>query len=381
MVCLTPTSPIIQLYNSEINEWEPDREIGTPTILLPSCEASASDGSFQNGSVNRILSNIKWTVNNVDIATLPEWNGKYSIDDTQNSPTRGAITIKKNILPSERIVLKFNGVITDTRLGINVEFSAEESLSTHDKSEDGYTVSLGSDTIFVYNPFKDRLLEYDYKVGNGLIAPSTAARNACLDANSYEQTIPITVFKGGKKMDSGYNYQILKIDSAGNIGALPNTNIINGPISSGGIKFDLRFIEKGDYYLKITVGGKEKTGIQFSINRSYPAISTEPVSGSDIPANAREMYNKIIITYDGAKIEYPQTVVDIDWYTDTESKKAVWHNQGDIGIINLEKSGIGNAENDSWMDIYQTISQKGIYYLAGYGSNTYTDGGNTLIFR
>ena len=54
-------------------------------------------------------------------------------------------------------------------------------LTTVDKSEDTYGLSIGDSQIIQYNPFLDKLLLYDYKVANNLISASTANRNAALD--------------------------------------------------------------------------------------------------------------------------------------------------------------------------------------------------------
>ena len=43
MVLLTPNSPLVQVCNTLINQYEPDRTL-TPTVVLPQVVANASDG-------------------------------------------------------------------------------------------------------------------------------------------------------------------------------------------------------------------------------------------------------------------------------------------------------------------------------------------------
>ena len=71
--------------------------------------------------------------------------------------------------------LYFEGLIADTRLGVNIPVKTDSiMLTTVDKSEDTYGLSIGDSQIIQYNPFLDKLLLYDYKVANNLISASTA---------------------------------------------------------------------------------------------------------------------------------------------------------------------------------------------------------------
>ncbi len=86
-------------------------------------------------------------------------------------------------------------------------------MTTVDKSEDTYGLSIGDSQIIQYNPFLDKLLLYDYKVANNLISASTANRNAALDENSYERTIPLMVTKGVNKITTGYTIELYQVNS------------------------------------------------------------------------------------------------------------------------------------------------------------------------
>lgn len=368
LVTLTPNSPTTQVYNSEINEWEPDRESGTWTVICPVMNVTDKENTFRNGRVNDLLGSILWTVNGVDITTLAAWENKYAINNTPGEE-RGSITIKKNILPSDRTILRFKGSIADTRLGINVWFEDEVILSTHDKSEDSYTISISEDTIMKYNPLKDRLLEYDYKVAHGIIAENAQVRADCIDINSYLRTVHFNVFKGKTKLTSLAGYQISLFQNyskPANYVALfsadQDPSFVSIDTTAFTITFDLRLLTKMDYLLKLLIGGKEKASVQFSLNRVYPKIKGEVALGSDINPGTAYVYNKALVSMDGKKLAYPSAACKIVWATEVydaaTGTKTVTHNEGEQTVISLQKAGIGDTDLDGWMNIYFTLTQK-----------------------
>ena len=173
---MTPNSPANQVYNPVANEYDPDRGV-TPLVILPEVIANAADGSWDMPYVNSLLAEMNWFVNGKNLSAISSWNGKYSIDTVGD--TRGAITISRNVAPGESFELHFEGVIADTRLGVNIPVKTDSiMLTTVDKSEDTYGLSIGDSQIIQYNPFLDKLLLYDYKVANKLISASTANKNA-----------------------------------------------------------------------------------------------------------------------------------------------------------------------------------------------------------
>lgn len=208
---MTPNSPANQVYNPVANEYDPDRGV-TPLVILPEVIANAADGSWDMPYVNSLLAEMNWFANGENISAISSWNGKYSIDTVGD--TRGAITISRNVAPGESFELYFEGLIADTRLGVNIPVKTDSiMLTTVDKSEDTYGLSIGDSQIIQYNPFLDKLLLYDYKVANNLISASTANRNAALDENSYERTIPLMVTKGVNKITTGYTIELYQVNS------------------------------------------------------------------------------------------------------------------------------------------------------------------------
>lgn len=138
-------------------------------------------------------------------------------------------------------------------------------LTTVDKSEDTYGLSIGDSQIIQYNPFLDKLLLYDYKVANNLISASTANRNAALDENSYERTIPLMVTKGVNKITTGYTIELYQVNSISSQTMLTTANHEIVALSLTSLTMDLRLVEKGGL---LAVGeGRWKGGCKTAILR------------------------------------------------------------------------------------------------------------------
>ena len=375
----TPNSPASQVYNSEAGEYEPDRSV-TPLVILPEVIANCADGSWNTPYANELLSEMKWYINGKEASTVTSWNGKYSIDTVGSN--RGAIVINRNVSPGESFELHFEGIVADSRLGANIPVKTDTiTLSTVDKSEDEYNLSIGDDQIIRYNPFEDALLLYDYKVANGLIASSTSARNAAWNQNAYERSISVSVHKGDKLITSGYTLNLYSIGSNGALTQMTTAKHEITTLTLTKVTMDLRLIEKGDYLLIVSVGGKEKARKQFSINRVYPKFDIEPMSGVSINPGEKTHYNKAMVHYNGNIVPIPAPILKMVWFTDTENSTGLQHNEGTETVITLSRTGIGNTYLDDWLDIYVEAEQKPTFKIMTDASGSeYTDkNGNVYI--
>lgn len=382
LICSTPNSPVMQVYNALNGEWEPDRSV-SPTAIFPVVNAAATDGSWTNGQANNLLANMVWKVDGVDISTIPAWVGKYSIETSGNN--RGQLTITRNLYPSEHFTLSFEAVIPDNRFGINVPVKADGiSLSTSDKSVDDYSLSISEDQIIKYNPFKDRLLIYEYKVAKGLVAYSDAERLAAIDHNAYERSINVTVNKGPSIITSGFSLKLYKI-SGSTLTEVGTSDYEIISLTSSLVKLDLRLIEKADYMLKVFVLSKEMAHKQFSVSRAYPKIIGDVASGSSINPGETSHCNKALISCDGDIVRYPEAILSIIWKTETydatNGTKMVVHNEGEQALINLNNAGVGDTELDDWMNIFFSATQKGAMNIATdeNGNTLINESGNILI--
>lgn len=383
-VLLTPNSPLVQVYNGFTDEHDPDREL-TPTVILPQVVAAAADQSWKEPYSNRFLADMVWYANGKNIATLSEWTGKYSIDQTETS-LRGALTIKKNLMPGEQIALHFEGVLVDNRLGTRIPIATEPvTLSTSDKSQNMYSVGIGDDQIIQYDSFKDKLFLHEYKVAQGLITDSSAAKTAATDENSYLREIPVTVYMGNEPMASGYSIKLFRITgtSTPQLTELTAGNDELVALSATKITLDLRLIQKENYLIKAIAENREVAQIQFSVSRLNPSFSVRYKNGTAINPGDTQRYNEVMVDTDGNIVECPGSIIKFDWYTDTEAKTGVQHNEGDVTIFLLSKTGIGNSYNDSWLSTYVTAEPKEAHKIATDASgNIYTDAkGNPYIFN
>lgn len=377
MKLLTPNSPTNQVYNAALGEYEADREI-SPTVIYPLALASCKDGSWQYPIVNSLLVNMIWMANKVDISTLPEWSGKYTIE--QEGERRGTIVISRNVPTSQKLELSFSAIFADNRTGNNIPVHADGiALTTSDKSEDSYSLSIGCEENIKYNPFLDKLLMYEYKVANNIIIGSDSLRNSCIDNNAYLRTIPVTVYKGGKVVTSGYAISLNKLVD----NTLVPVSVADGIVSfvDGKVVLDMRIAHKADYVIVVTENGKEATRKQFSLDRERYDFSLEPVSMSSINPNETVLINKAIVHYNGSLVEYPEVILDILWKTNTYSMSKDW-NYGQYTRINVCDTGIGNTYADSYIDLTVAAEQKDAFtYATDISGMEYTDttGDNYII--
>lgn len=388
-VCVTPNSPVTQVYNSLLNEYEPDRTL-TPAIILPSVVANATDGSWAQPYSNQYLADVKWYANGVDISTITDWQGKYEIEATGSQ--KGKLTIKKNILPEERVSMVFKAKLVDSRTGLNYPIETDPVvLTTVTKSKADYSVSIGDTQTILYDVFKDKLAEYEYKVAHGLISSSaTAKAEAEADVNSYLRDIPVTVYMGGTPVSEGFSVKYYRVNSNLTLTLLNNTDddeVIDADNTH--ITLDLRLVTKKDYVARVIVDSRTVAQIQFSVNRVYRKYTVRTTNGTAISASDTERADEAMVDCDGNIVECPEVMLKMVWKTDTAALTGKTHNEGQKTLFQLSSTGIGNDYTNDWLDTYIESEQKEAYCVAAEtqtinGQSTevvWTDGGEDLIFN
>lgn len=384
MECLTPLSPALQVYNSAIDEYEPDRSL-TPSQFWPMIMANANDGSWHNQYANSILTQMKWYVDGVDITTLQDWTNLYEIDNTAGN-YRGAITIKRNVLPTQTFSLHFEGVLTDPRLGTQITVKSDEIiLSTEDSSEDAYSLSIGDDQIIQYNPFKDKLHLYNYKVAHGLITATSAAEAAATDENAYLRQIPVTMFKAEVAMQSGYTIKLFRVNGPNSFTELSAGSDEVVAITPTAITLDLRLVTKSDYLIKAIITDSDRIApqLQFSVNRVYQDYNCRPTNGTGINPGDIQRFDTAMCDSDGNVVECPANIIKIVWKTDSATITGQVHNEGQSTLFTIAKTGIGNRYDDDWLDIYVETEIKPMHkYAVDENGDFFTDeNGNKFIFN
>lgn len=380
LACSTAFSPVTQVFRAASSEYEPDRSI-TPTLLQPTVIAAADDGSWPTPNSNAMLANMQWFANGVDITTLNDWNGLYTIDTV--GATRGGLTIFRNLTPAERLSMHFEADLVDNRLGVTHHIKTDAIvLSTIDQSADAYGISIGESKSIYYNPFLDKLHLYEYKVATGKIQESTAARNAALDENAYLRTIPVTLFKGANVVSTGYTLKLYRIVNQNTFTELIDADEVV-TIAPAGITLDLRLIEKDNYLIKAFIGNAEVARVQFSVSRQYQPFSCSPTNEAAITPDQTMRYDVAQVDSEGKAVECPECIVSIVWYTDTAAKTNVRHNEGGSTAFELEKTGIGNTYLDDWLETHVDAIQKEAMKVAidEDGDELTDENGDTLIFN
>lgn len=386
LVCTTPLSPVTQVYNSALGEYEPDRAL-TPTVIHPDVTAHAKDGSWKTPQANASLADMVWKVNGVDITTLQEWQNQYEIDLVGS--TRGDIIIRKNLQPGSYLELTFEASLADSRLGVNIPVKCDAIvLSTVDKSEDDYSMSIGDDQIIQYDPFKDKLHVYEYKTSHGLATASAAEQAAATDENSYLRTIPVHLYKGASSVAStGFTLRLFQITGVTG-GSAQLTELTTSAdeveeISQTGITIDLRLIEKRDYLIRAYVENVAVAEKQFSVNRVYPKFTVRPTNGTGIAPGDTERYDVAMVDCNGNTVDCPECIVKIIWKTDSATLTAVEHGEGREIVFQLANTGIGETYTDDWLDVYCEGDQKPCHSVATNedGDELTDENGDIFIFN
>ena len=381
VVCITPNSPTTQVVNLFNNQYEPDRTLN-PTVILPQVVANASDGSWPEPHSNQYLANVKWFADEVDITTVTAWSGKYEIGT--NGSLKGALTIKRNILPGESISLRFEAVLVDPRLGVNYPIKTDPIvLSSTVKTPDQYTVGIGDSQIIRYDVFKDLLSVYDYKVAHGLISASTAAQNAATDENAYIRKIPVTVFRAESPVTSGFTLKYFRVNSDLTTTALTATDDEVIALTNSYITLDLRLITKSDYLVQVEVDAHVVAQMQFSVNRVYQAFSVRPTNGTAISPTDIERADSAMVDCDGNIVDCPEVMIRMIWKTDSKTLTGKVHNEGQKTVFQLASTGIGDNYTNDWLDVYVEADQKVAHCVAiDETGDTLTDEtGVELIFN
>lgn len=376
IACDTAYSPLMQVYNGSNGEFEPNRML-SPTIIRPIITAYASDGSWLTPQANSYLAEMVWYVNGTDITKISAWSGFYQIDTVGS--TRGTISILKNIMPNSEVSLHFEAKLVDSRLGVTLPIKTDAIvLSTVDKAEDTYGMTIGESKNIRYNPLQDLLDLHDYKVAHGISSSSSGA----YDGNEYLRTIPVEMFKGEKKLTSGYTVKLYRVNNVNSITEVTSSDYEVVSVSPTSIVIDLRLIEKADYMIKGYVGGIEMAKCQFAIKRMRPSFKCSPTNESSILPAQVERYDQLQVESDGRNIPYPGRALKIVWFTDSAIKTGVQHNEGGTTLFSVRKTGVGNDYTNDWVDVYVEASHKDAHCVATDGTDILTDeSGNILIFN
>jgi hypothetical protein len=325
-----------QVFKAVELEHEPDRSL-INTIITPVVVIHDKDGVFAEGNANRKLTTMKWYVNGVDVTTLNDYTNGIYIIDTSDTISRGALTVKKNVVSSSPIKLTFKAVIADTRnAGTNINIALENiMLTTEDVSADKYTLEIDHPVDNTYNPIG--LSEFNYAVGANVYL------GADLLASITGLTFALYYMVGtGKYLCTTSNSpEVLEI-------------------TGSTVHFDLRLISRRTYFLQLKKDGIEQASVQFSIARKYPPYALDMMTFGDLRKGQSVIPAKAIVHAGKTLIVDPGLYFAITWHTVSTVKGDVTHNMGSVAEIPTDISGVDFGA----VDIYYDLDEKAAHQVA-----------------
>ena len=364
LVCLTPQSPMAQVFNTTLSpiEYEPDRS-DTPTLILPEVRAIDLDNVFQHGAVNQYLTldSLEWTVDGKSINSVWTEGVDYEIIKTEDD-TRGALKVFKNLGANEKAVLHFKGKFFDWRTGIILDVeSGDEALICTDKGENIMQCHIDKPVI-EYDPLFDDLLLYDYKKAREISV--YGSRADYINGKSFEQTINVVLTDGTTEcatLPDGISMKLVKLGSDTALVANSEENPEVMEISYPNIKFDMRLIDKADYEVQFLKGSTMVCRATIGLHTSctMPVLGQGAI-GSDIAASQKEYFNSVLLNLADRQVEYPELYYLIQWFTqakynDNGTWKYATQKTWQRGV-NMEAAvadlGIGLTQNNSFFDFW-----------------------------
>ena len=360
IACDTPASPLVQVSNALLNEYEPDRSI-TPCVIRPFVIIKDKDGIFPEGNANAMLSpeSMKWMLNGVDIKDIPEFAGKYTILTTDNE-LRGSLRLTRNIPVTEKYNITFEAKLEDWRRGkIETVQSNELSMYSSDLGEDLFRINVAT-PIVVYNPINDNLFLYDWMLANNLIEAGN--RQAYNDSHSFERKVSLLINSGENTLGILPAGLSIELKEKGGSTVTPESNPEVVSVGYPEIEFDLRLIEKKEYEVVLLRGGKELSKSSFSIRReNYPIHECMPMFGSDISPHQEMYYNRAIVNLKDRSLTYPELYYRMQWFTEAniyDKTLSRWisagekkHNLGSRLEIALSETGVGVTKNNNYFSV------------------------------
>lgn len=144
--------PDTQNYNSDTQEYTPDYTL-TPLIIQPNVSILDKDEVLPAGSVNHLLTNIRWYENINGTSTLIDVdNANYEL--TTGGELAGRIKINRNADPRIPITLEFYAEFIDTRTNQVMIIRGTYLISCR-SSADLIRVELDAADQIIFNPLSD----------------------------------------------------------------------------------------------------------------------------------------------------------------------------------------------------------------------------------
>ena len=377
-----PNSPAAQEYNAYDDTYTPNHN-NYPVVIRPEVMAMDANGLGFPQHVNGLLSissgDLTWYLTDKAIGTVwtaretQQGEGDFWIDLGAHND-RGTIWIYKNLTADTVLDLYFVGKFVDWRTGQVIEIQSDHiQLSCTTKAGEQMQIIVSKER-FVYDPFYDNKLLYDYLNARGVSGISSLLTTAV--GKQYPIDVKMTAQHGQTGINTladltanGMSVQIKR--RGGSTVLTPGSDSAPELVAFAfpTITFDARQIEHNEYTVELIRENEVVSTADIVIIRktTMPNINlTRPKRGVDIP-HGEEFYENeaFVLAPDGQQIPYPEACFLITWYTQLWKKSTqtptydtakTWQ-LGDTMQASVKGIGLLNNVNDVTFDVYFDVAE------------------------
>lgn len=293
-----------QVYNSYIGQYIPDYTI-VPLILMPLVSIIDADHILPDGKVNGSLTNITWTeVIGTTSTVITNDSADYAVETS--GAYAGRLRVMKNFAPGTTATLKFTADYVDSRTNQVHKIMKSYLVACNASSKSVPVLSLDTADGHLYNPLRDP---------DTLIVTASLHVNGGLCPAAY-RTFVWDISRDGKSFEtvgsSDLHYFIKVSDDTTQ--CTINQSLMGSKLI---LRCRAKYSEDGDpASVTLTDGCPEKI---VTLTRRIPALQTEIVAASNIPAGASEMqYDLLVSDANGVISDYQGVFLPV-WYGDAQN--------------------------------------------------------------
>lgn len=385
-------SPLQQVFDGK--SFNPNR-LTTPCPVIPKLELKAVDNGKTTTVGNSDMGSMTWFVDGEDIKNVNGFKSAYEISDGSTPVDdiiypRGTLILRYNVAAGEHHSLSFMCSVADPRTKKSISLKSNTlNLSTFDKSEDNYALSVEGGPSVLYNPWNDgySLLLYKQSHGEAIAEADLATAKAL--PTSFVKSWTFKLNRGTKALTAGTDYTmkyyIFWDGSYKQIGSGISADIT--PVTSysnSGITIDMRLMENCQLMARAVVDGTivgEKT---FGAARRHPKFTADYFNRTAINEGDKRRYDKLLVHSDSQFIESFSRLLRTIWHVvraNDNQDKIVGYGD-DVNYLLWEDAGMDTTK-DGEIKEYAEVEERPAHSIAtDKDGNIYTDkDGNILIFH
>lgn len=329
-ITVSGSVPDVQSYDADTGIYTPDYTL-TPLTLQPSVAIIDKDGILQAGNVNAKLANVRWyqTVGGTRTQITTD-NTDFSI--TQSGDNSGMIQVKKNVEPASPLTLEFYAEYVDSRTGQIYVVRMTHLVRCTNATVYVPILTLDAADQTLYNPLRDT---------------DTQVITASLRRGPSECPSALRLFVWESLDDDGnwdtigdgtYDY-CMSVSSDGTQLTVDRTLIGDELHVRCRAKYD---IGGNPSSIDLTSSSPVATA---TIKRRIPAIETQIVIPSNIPADVNIISPKVIIKDTAGTIDNPEKELLILWYIAMDTINTPSYTQVSHGVSPEIHTDLIDAQN------------------------------------